>query len=224
MEEQHIATSGGGEALAEFKNDIGRGRVEAARRRRRCTGGKFAAGRSLVMCEIRPLADFRQRGNDGIFGSGRAVSHMGSAAAGGPVRARRKNQRRSNRLADDMSPGVRAAVHRAKFANDSGDPNQLAEAMLDPESDIVLNAIRRISRDTILPGSDAYNRLVRLANDPDNAVEAQGRHWIPSGRLRPMDPAGRARFDLASRQPPTSATRRSLRRSKPAKSPGRCRS
>ena len=182
------------QALADFKNDVG---IDVLTRLAADADERvaFTAARSLVIRHHAP-ADFRQRAM--VF-LDKGEPYRTWAAEALASTATKADHALLDRLAGDESPGVRAAVHRAKFANDSGDPHRLAEAMLDPESDIVVNAIRRIPHETITPGSEVFNRLVRLANDPDNAVAQTALDTI--WPLRPADPAGRARFDLATAAP-----------------------
>jgi HEAT repeat protein len=181
-------------ALADFRNNVG---IDVLTRLSADADARvaFAAARSLVLRKHPPV-DFRQRA---IAFLERDEPYRTWAAEALASSATNADQASLERLANDTSPSVRAAVHRAKFANDSGDANRLAEAMLDPESDIVINAIRRIPRDLIVSGSDVYSRLVRLANDPDNAVAQTALDTL--WPLRPADPHGRARFDLATAAP-----------------------
>ncbi len=182
------------EALAAFPGDVGVAELT------RLAGDAdarvaFTAARALMRRQ-RPPADFRARA--------RAMLQDGEpfrtwAAEALAADATLDDAALAARLAGDEAPSVRATLRRARVARGAGTPGHLAAAMTHEDSDAVVAAIRRLPRESLAADSDACQRLVRLANDPDDAVAGAAREALAP--LRPKDAQGRVRFDLAAAQP-----------------------
>lgn len=103
------------------------------------------------------------------------------------------------KLVGDESPKVRAIVHPAVLADAAADPKRLEQAMRDPETTIVVGAIKGIPASAIKQGNEMYQRLIALANDPDGDVVLAARDALMP--LCPTDATGKMRFDLLTSVP-----------------------
>lgn len=155
----------------------------------------FLAARSLSIRK-KPPADFRKRA---LAMLQQTEPYRTWAAQALAASATAEDSALLDKLALDEAPSVRIAVHRAKYAIAPADPKRLQEAMADPETDVVIAAIKSVPIASIKIGSEIYQQMVRLANDPDNAVAWAARDAL--WPLRPSDAQGRLNFDLSTCAP-----------------------